>query len=1776
MNLLNRHSMKKFAFSPYRFCPLSWTFRFTAWVVILSHLVTPYFAYPSFAAANEAVSNQIAGPQSDSSAETPQVIVNRTVPDVQPPPDFATFSEAPSDEEIFRARVFAEPLIADGQTTPAENKALAAALTSFLKRTSNDEVAPLVSFLDEFPASPWRVSLLTDLGMVYRKTGHFSKALAAWEEAWSLGKNSTMQNAKLMADRAIAELTELNARVGRFERLQPLFEEIKGRQFYGPAAEKIDGAKRGVFMMQNRPEKCFRCGPLALSRIRAAQNLPDAYDAKIANSRSTTNGTSLVQVRDLARDLGMNYQMAARTAGAEVILPAVVHWKVGHFAALVRRVNGRFLVQDPTFTDDLWVSQTTLDEEASGYFLTPSGPLPNGWQAVEEAEGAKVWGKGQSQDKDKNRTKCTDTKTPDCGCDDCEGMARYAFHTMVVDLNIVDTPLSYSPPRGSSIKFKVTYNSSEANQPSIFTYSNFGSRWSCDWINYITDDPNNNSADTSGYMPGGGTDVYAAVGAGVFAVHPESHAGLKQTSSTSYQLTLPDGSKKIYSRADGATSYPRKVFLTQEIDRAGNTNTYTYDSSLRIVAVKDAIGQVTTLTYGLAADPLKVTKVTDPFGRFTTLDYAQIGGIWELVKITDSIGITSQFTYSGDFIKALTTPYGTTTFSNGESFGPGIYGTNYTRWIEATDPLGQTEHLEFRDEAPGMPFSEASVPTNINSFNQFMNYRDCYFWDKKAWHDYPGDYTKAHNYHFLHRPDINTTSGIIESDKWPLESRVWRNYDGQSASGAGPAIEGTNGSPSKIARILDDGSTQLYQFSYNPLGKVTKLVDPIGRTTTNAYATNNIDLTATYQQVNSTNQLLARFTYNTAHLPLTAIDASGKTNFFGYNSFGQLISATNALNETLTLNYNSTNYLTNIVRGKVTGSGHSLTYTPVATNSFTYDAYGRLRTATDFDGYAFTFDYDALDRPTKITYPDSSFEQIVYRALDPVLRKDRRGHWTQTTYDSLRRVTDVQDSLNRITHFDWCGCGGLAALTDPVGNVTSWLRDVQGRVTAKVYPDTTQYSYIYETNTSRLKTATDAKNQSTVYDYFSDSNLKQVTYSNAIVSTPSVSFTYDTNFNRLLTMTDGNGVTTYSYNLITSSPSLGAGRLSAIDGPLTNDTATYFYDEVGRITNRAINNVAQRLTYDSLSRVSNVTNALGSFTNTFAGASGRVSTNFYPNGQKTTFFYFGNTNDQRVQTIWNQKNNGTNISRFDYTYDADGQITTWKAQIDTNSPTIQSVEYDPIDQLLNSTVRSNSITGTILKQFVYSYNKAASRTSEEIVTAPANPTFSSANYNSLNQFTNGTGTGTIRIKGHLDELGTVAVAGTNALLYSRSTNFVGYANVNVGTNIIAVVATDYSANLRSNRYQIVVTNNGIAKTLKYDRNGNLTNVTTATYTNTFDWDAADQLVRISQASTNNPQQLTSEFSYDGLGRRTKIIEKQNGVSVSTNFFIWCGMELSEVRTGTGGTVAKRFFGQGEQISGTNYFFTTDHLGSVREMTDSSATVRARYDYDPYGRRTKLLGTLDADIGFTGFYFHSPSSLNLAWFRVYNADTGVWLSRDPLREAGDVNLFAYLRDPIRGIDPLGLEEKKSAANILKELQELWEKAREKWEWSKKKHEAGKEICEAATDAYAKTAEANNIINYEISRNWQSQNNPIGGSPDDFDLSTRFDRISNAWGAAGDASIANGKLIWQIGKHTPPGKEADAIVKQAKEKYGWWENVKKFYEDIFDKKPEKCKGYIYMGK
>ncbi len=149
-------------------------------------------------------------------------------------------------------------------------------------------------------------------------------------------------------------------------------------------------------------------------------------------------------------------------------------------------------------------------------------------------------------------------------------------------------------------------------------------------------------------------------------------------------------------------------------------------------------------------------------------------------------------------------------------------------------------------------------------------------------------------------------------------------------------------------------------------------------------------------------------------------------------------------------------------------------------------------------------------------------------------------------------------------------------------------------------------------------------------------------------------------------------------------------------------------------------------------------------------------------------------------------------------------------------------------------------------------------------------------------------------------------------------------------------------------------------------------------------------------------------------------------------------------------VTKRFFAQGVKLetgpkAGT-YYYTRDHLGSIRELTDAGGNVRARYAYDPYGRRTKVSGDVDADFGFAGMFWSSEASLALTHFRAYDPELGRWLSRDPLRNAElreGPNLYAYVRNnPVNLIDPSGKARWELVAGrwVLTSSGEFWRSSR----------------------------------------------------------------------------------------------------------------------------------------
>ncbi len=119
-------------------------------------------------------------------------------------------------------------------------------------------------------------------------------------------------------------------------------------------------------------------------------------------------------------------------------------------------------------------------------------------------------------------------------------------------------------------------------------------------------------------------------------------------------------------------------------------------------------------------------------------------------------------------------------------------------------------------------------------------------------------------------------------------------------------------------------------------------------------------------------------------------------------------------------------------------------------------------------------------------------------------------------------------------------------------------------------------------------------------------------------------------------------------------------------------------------------------------------------------------------------------------------------------------------------------------------------------------------------------------------------------------------------------------------------------------------------------------------------------------------------------------------------------------------ITKRYFGQGVLQGTTKLYYTTDHLGSVRELVDETGEVVADYRYSIYGERTKIAGDQDSDYGFAGLFHHAPSGLDLATYRLYDSRQRRFISRDPLGEGVDYNLYRYSsNNPMNFTEPHGL-------------------------------------------------------------------------------------------------------------------------------------------------------------
>ena len=189
----------------------------------------------------------------------------------------------------------------------------------------------------------------------------------------------------------------------------------------------------------------------------------------------------------------------------------------------------------------------------------------------------------------------------------------------------------------------------------------------------------------------------------------------------------------------------------------------------------------------------------------------------------------------------------------------------------------------------------------------------------------------------------------------------------------------------------------------------------------------------------------------------------------------------------------------------------------------------------------------------------------------------------------------------------------------------------------------------------------------------------------------------------------------------------------------------------------------------------------------------------------------------------------------------------------------------------------------------------------------------------------------------------------------------------------------------------------------------------------YQWDLADRLTGASHTGTGS-----TSYSYSPRGLRVT----KTGTDGSTVFIYdqW-GNVLYE-RTGSEYRDYIRAFGSSlVRIDGTidggdvhtetsQYYYHTDHLGTVEAVTDASGTKVWSANYSAFGELLGTTGSLDQEAVYTGKGYDDEVGLYYFNARWYDPELGRFISEDPAQDG--VNWYVYVsNNPLKYVDPTGL-------------------------------------------------------------------------------------------------------------------------------------------------------------
>lgn len=187
------------------------------------------------------------------------------------------------------------------------------------------------------------------------------------------------------------------------------------------------------------------------------------------------------------------------------------------------------------------------------------------------------------------------------------------------------------------------------------------------------------------------------------------------------------------------------------------------------------------------------------------------------------------------------------------------------------------------------------------------------------------------------------------------------------------------------------------------------------------------------------------------------------------------------------------------------------------------------------------------------------------------------------------------------------------------------------------------------------------------------------------------------------------------------------------------------------------------------------------------------------------------------------------------------------------------------------------------------------------------------------------------------------------------------------------------------------------------------------------WDGRRRLVSV---STNGVP--AESYSYDALGRRVSTTTAEGTVRHVYDDRWQCVADLA----GDGAVLRSYLWDEGVdrllavRAGGLEYAALTDAQGTVWGFSDGTDVV-ARWTYDAWGNvLSEEIAPSASALAGTRHRFHGrelSAATGLVHFRArwYDPLVGRWISKDPIRLHGGLNLYAFCADdPVNWIDPFG--------------------------------------------------------------------------------------------------------------------------------------------------------------